>query len=116
MQYDNIIRKLLAAVPQIRPNYEEEMEWLGEELPHVIFGMVVTPYIIKCLEEHGNSETIFNFLEEMSLSSDEKVQELVVVSVLELLVTEREIIEIAKSLMGEQTRQHLKTLERAYGF
>ncbi|MBG9944241.1 hypothetical protein ABE237_16190 [Brevibacillus formosus] len=116
MEYGNIIRKLLTDVPQIRPYYEEEIEWLEEDLPHVIFGMVLTPYIIKSLEEHRNVETIFNFLEEMALSVDEKVQELLVVSVLESLITERGIIEIAKSHMGERTRQLFKTAEQAYGF
>ncbi|MFG0212972.1 hypothetical protein ACFU8X_07695 [Brevibacillus porteri] len=116
MNYDNVIAKLLNDVPQIRPFYEEEMEWLGEELPHVIFGMVVVPYIIKGLEGNETIESIFNFLEEMSLSRDERVQELLVVSVFESLITEREIISFAKSCMRKKTRQLCEATERAYGF
>jgi len=39
LEYDNLIECLLVEVPQIKPYYEEEIMWLEEDLPHVIFGM-----------------------------------------------------------------------------
>lgn len=115
MEYENLIERLLADVPQIRPQYEEEIEWLEEDLPHVIFGMVVTPFIIRSIKEQKEMSNLYSFLEEMALA-DEKVQEVLVVSVLESLITERDIIEIAKSHMGEVTKEMCETTEKAYGY
>ncbi|WP_289356240.1 hypothetical protein [Paenibacillus sp. S-12] len=115
MEYENLIERLLKAVPQIRPYYEEEIEWLEEDLPHVIFGMVVTPFLIKSIKEEKEITNLYDFFEEMALS-EEKVQEVLVVSVIESLITEREIIETAKSNMGESTRIICETVEKAYGF
>jgi hypothetical protein len=115
LEYDNLIERLLADVPQIRPYYEEEIEWLEEDLPHVIFGMVVTPFIINSIEEQKEISNLYSFLEEMALA-DEKVQEVLVVSVLESLITERDIIDIAKSLMGKFTLELCETTEKAYGY
>ncbi len=56
MEYDNLIERLLVEVPQIKPYYEEEIVWLEEDLPHVIFGMVDTPFIIKSLEEQKENK------------------------------------------------------------
>lgn len=116
MEYGNLVERLLTDIPQVRPYYEEEKDWLEEDLPHVIFGMVVTPFIIKSLQEKKNTKTIFDFLEEMVNSNDEKVQEVLVVSVLELLIVERNIISMARSSMGEMTQQLCRTIEKAYGF
>ncbi|WP_059171346.1 hypothetical protein [Bacillus sp. FJAT-27445] len=116
MEYNNLINRLLNDIPQIRPMYEEEIEWLEEDLPHVIFGIIVTPFIIKQLQENQKVTTLFDFLEEMALCNDEKVQEVLVVSVLELLITEREIIDLAKNMMGNRTKQLCTVTEKAYGY
>ncbi|MFF0830691.1 hypothetical protein ACFYU8_27995 [Brevibacillus sp. NPDC003359] len=116
MNYDNVTTRLLTVVPQIRPHYEKGMEWLEEELPHVLFGIMVVPFIIKNLEENKPLDVMFNFIEEMSLSSDERIQELVVVSVIESLIVEREIIHHAKSSMGKRTRELCDDIEREFGY
>ncbi|WP_059050881.1 DUF7674 family protein [Paenibacillus senegalimassiliensis] len=115
MDYDNLITSLLIDVPLIKPLYEEEIKWLEEDLPHVIFSLVVTPFIIKSIKEQEESSNIYGFLEKMALG-DEKVQEVLVTSVLESLIIERDIIDFAKSHMGELTKILCETTEKAYGF
>ncbi|OKP73898.1 hypothetical protein A3842_21395 [Paenibacillus sp. P3E] len=115
MEYENLIERLLADVPQIRPHYEEEIEWLEEDLPHVIFGMVVTPFIIKSIETQKEVSNLYSFLEEMAVA-DDKVQEVLVVSVLESLITDRDIIDTAKSHMGKLTKTLCETTETEYGY
>ena len=95
---------------------EEEMVWLEEDLPHVIFGMVVTPFIIKGLRGSKEVTNIWNFLEQMAISDDEKVQEVLVVSVLESLIVERDIIDFAKNRMGNRTKLLCESTEKAYGY
>lgn len=115
MDYDNLIACLLADVPLIKPLYDEEIKWLEEDLPHVIFNLVVTPFIIKSIKGQVEPSNIYSFLEKMALG-DEKVQEVLVVSVLESLITEREIIDLAKSHMGDLTKKLCENTEKAYGF
>ena len=116
MAYDDLISRLLNDIPQIRPMIEEEMEWLEENLPHVLFGIVVTPFIIKGLRGNKEVTNILKFLEQMAISDDEKVQEVLVVSVLESLIVERDIIDFAKNMMGNRTKLLCESTEKAYGY
>ncbi|WP_187377782.1 hypothetical protein [Paenibacillus senegalimassiliensis] len=54
-------------------------------------------------------------MKKMALN-DEKVQEVLIVSVLELLITERDVIERAKFHVGELTKRLCENVEKAYGF
>ncbi|WP_058300399.1 hypothetical protein [Gorillibacterium timonense] len=66
-------------------------------------------------KEHEESSNIYDFLEKMALS-EEKVQGVLIVSVLESLITERDIIDFAKSHMGELTKTLCENIEKANGY
>ncbi|WP_139489841.1 DUF7674 family protein [Brevibacillus dissolubilis] len=116
LEYGKLISNLLSHLPAIRPYYEEEMEWLKEDLPHVIFGIVVVPYIVKHLQEQEGLEEIFEFLEKMAVSNDEEVEGVLVVSVLEPLLIERDVIGLAESQMRQKTRQLFDIIKKTNGF
>lgn len=119
MDYTNLVKSMLKELPELKPAYDEEMEWLEEELPHVLFSWVFNPYLINLLTENKRADqivTVFNFLEQMAVSPDEKVQEVLVVTVIESLVLERNIIEIAKGYMGEQTKKFCLEVEVSQGW
>lgn len=114
--YTEIIPKLLSEIPQVRSKYCEEMEWLEEDLPHVIFGVVVTPFVIESLKNKVNSSLIFNFLEEMA-TSNEQVQEVLLLSILDsLILEERNLLDFAKTQMRECTKILYENAEKSYGF
>lgn len=114
--YTEIIPTLLLELPQVRSKYYEEMEWLEEDLPHVIFGLVVTPFIIESLKNKLNLSLIFNFLEEMA-TSNEQVQEVLLFSILDsLILEERNLLDFAKTQMGEYTKILCENAEKSYGF
>jgi len=49
-------------------------------------------------------------------AADEKFQEVLVVSVFETLIAERDIIDIAMSFMGKLIKELCEPTENAYGF
>lgn len=106
MNYENILDLLLNKIPEIRDFYEEKKQ---ENLvdddsgKHIIFGIVIVPYILAEVNNHGkNVKQIFDFLEEMSLCEDVKVGELLDFTILEQFVDEGEKqLSILKSLMHE---------------
>lgn len=116
MEQENLIPELLKCLPKLKPLYEEELEWMEEVLPHYIFGSVVTSYTVDSLNNNiEESKELFRFFNEMAVG-DEYVQNVLVVSLLEPLITERDIIDQAKLLMSETTKQLCEEMERAYGY
>ena len=121
MKYDNLVRTLLEEMPELQPAYNEEMQWLDEELPHVIFSMVLNSYLFELLRSTSTTadpvlSRIFAFLEKMANSQVEEIEEVLVVTVLESLVMERDIVPRAKMLMGPKTLSFLEKQEKAFGW
>lgn len=122
MIYNDLVHTMLEKIPELRLAYEEEMQWLEEEQPHVIFSMVLNPYLFEMLrsvvDTAGNAVLvrIFTFLEEMANSNVEAIQEVLVVTVLESLVLERDIVTKARALMGPVTTAFLEEQEKTFGW
>lgn len=118
MEYSNLVQKMLRAIPEVNPMYEKELDWWEEILPHIIFGDVLNPYIITLLREGNADQTLekaFDFLEQMAISSDERVQEVLAVTVLEQLGDDPLILEKARQYMGSETREMSTEIEKGWG-
>ncbi len=89
IKYHEMGEKLGEHFPELRSKYVAMMEdWRIEGKPgqHVIYSEVLNPYIDKLLEEKRSKkklEEIFYFLERLSNNKEERIQEVVVVTVLE---------------------------------
>lgn len=83
MRYENIINVLLLSrFTEVSRRYNEEKDYV-EGLPHFVFEIVFVPYFREGMQS-GNQNTklpVIELLEEMISYADEKVQEIVVVSV-----------------------------------
>lgn len=106
--YDNFVKQLLAAAPEISDIHQQHMKDNDEILPHVLLGEV-TRFVINA---HRNSNVelrtrILDFLECAVSSPDDKLQELVVVSFLENLHQAGEDYEGLKKLLGPNLRKNL---------
>jgi hypothetical protein len=118
--FENMAEKLIEVVPELRCQYESELEWWGDEQPgaHIIFGDVLNPYLI-CLLESGNQEAIlariFAFLEELASHEDTRVQEVVAVTVCERLGDDSKVIEKARRYMGNKTLSLSNEIEAFWG-
>lgn len=68
---------------------EEETGADNECGMHVVFGMVVSPYLIKLAGENPQkAQKAFDFVEQMETCGDEKIANVAEVSVLEVIMTD----------------------------
>jgi hypothetical protein len=120
IDYTNVAEALVEAVPDLRGRYEEEHRWWGDEKPgpHIIFGDVLTPYLIDLLDserQEGKLRQVFAFLELLASHADIHIQELVAVTVCERLGDCQEHLRKAYKFMGPRTRRFSEEVEAFWG-
>ena len=121
MEYDNIINILIDRFPELKNIYEADYEEDDYEgLPHVIYGNVFIPYIVKTCKnaDVAKLNEISLFLEEMAQSEDYGVNNLLGVSVIESLYNDSfidpEPLKILRKHLKEKTLQELVNMEKWY--
>ncbi len=96
-----LIKKLIDLIPELKPIYDDHIDYYDELLEHVLFGEI-TRFAVKEFSENGHSECIVNLcgvLREALSSGDEQLSELITVSFLENLKGNGKASEAIKNLM-----------------
>lgn len=114
--YENLAEYLLDEFPDLRPRYEAEIKWWGDEKPgpHVVYGDILNPLIVDLLATRQDEERlkrVFDFLERLAKSDDVRVQEVVSVTVCEYLLRNRELLMTARRYMGQTTLRFTDEIE-----
>lgn len=84
---------------------------------HIVFGLVVVPYIFDCIDNQKEVEAreIFSFLERMAICEETKISEVLDFTVLERIVDEgQEMLNKCKAYMGEETLKHCDAVEKYF--
>lgn len=111
--------KLVEAIPELRPAYEEELAWWhGEEAgAHNIYSEILNPFLISLLKSESKSQAqeetlrrVFAFLEELANHDDPNLQDVLGATVLERLFGVGEL-QRARSYMGPRTLRMSRELE-----
>jgi len=113
MEYSNINEMLITRFPELKDEYEADREYY-HDIPHVAYGDLFVPYIKKACRELDMSkiERISLFLEEMELSEDDCVNNLVGVSVIEsLLLDEEAPLTVLRQHLKKETLKDVETME-----
>lgn len=115
MEYDALNAELIARIPETFGGYAElRAMWDGDEPgPHVVYGDVLVPFAIAQLG-HGRSAAsteLFDLLEDMALSPDQRIRDVLGASVLEALLSEPQLWALAKELMGAATLELAELIE-----
>lgn len=111
IEYDKLNADfIIERFPELKAQVEEEMNELGEFLPHVIFGDVFNPLTVTLLkqEDYFTNSTlnrIFHMYEELSSQGDFETNNLVQVTLLEYLWDEKITYDRALELIGEHTKK-----------
>ena len=121
--YYGIVNELLAEFPEINKNYAEEMAWIKDTFKDqetdgqtVYFGRCFCDYIGRLLvnerQDNMEIEKIFTFLEDMAVSEDQEVRNLLQVTVLEYLRSWYLLQSRSEKLMLPETKKifaHVKS-------
>lgn len=115
MEYDTLNSELIERIPETFGGYAElRAMWDGDEPgPHVVYGDVLVPYAMAQLRLGPSvaRTELFNFLEAMALSSDQRIRDVLGASVLEALASEPEAWALSKRLMGAATLELAQLIE-----
>ena len=85
---------------------------------YVIWGLGIMPSVLELLKRPNNErilKNIFNFFEEMAISEDEEVRELLMYSTLETLDDDKVILKEALIYMGDKTKKLLDGIQNFLG-
>lgn len=94
MKYEDLYDEFINLFPEDKEFFKRLEEETGAERSigmHIMFGLVVSPYILRLLEkEPEKAKKAFEFIEKMETSEDERIANVADVSVLEILITEED--------------------------
>ena len=117
MKFDNMINELFIRFPMLKSVYESEGDYI-KDLSHLCYSIVFVPFIrqIVLTKDERAIRKICDFMECMETSEDEKVSELLGASVLENILSERELIGSLKPYLGTETLKLLSLMEKETGW
>lgn len=118
--YENMVHRLPEAVPALKAAYDKQIEyWEGEEPPvHPAYSMIVNDTLDELLGSNGvqSEDTvrqIFDFLEVLANHPDEKIQNVVYVSICEHIASNEFVLQKAQKYMGKTTREFCHEIVKA---
>lgn len=120
MKYDELYKTFKEELPEGSSFFEvKEKENLIDETDgiHIVFGMVIVPYILNIVQNNKMLEInkVFLFLENMAICEDIKIKEVLDFTVLEQLVDEgQDILEQCKQYMKKNTLKHCEEVEKYF--
>lgn len=120
MKYDELYTTFKEEIPEGSSFFEvKEKENLIDETDgiHIVFGMVIVPYILYIVQNNKMLEInkVFSFLENMAICEDIKIKEVLDFTVLEQLVDEgQDILEQCKQYMKKNTLKHCEEVEKYF--
>ncbi len=119
MEYKDLYNDFVKLFPDdiefFRSKEEETGADTGDGI-HVVFAMVVVPFVKKTVfESPEKAEIAFKFFEEMERSSDPKIAEVLEFTVLENLLTDdQSMLPEYKKFFGEETKKAAETVAKWY--
>ena len=103
---------LIRILPGIKESYIDEISWQdGHDTgSHIVFEDILCPYIIRNTGNEQELKNCFSAIETILLLHDEYADEVILLSVLDDLLSEPEVIIKSLKHMGNETRRLLQEL------
>lgn len=121
LNYSNVDKELLAAVPQLEERYKEEAQWQhdvgGKPGQYDVVCFVLKPFLRELLDRDESLnllQRLFDFFEQMARSSDIQVPNLLQVGIFESLVGEPKRLVTAWKFMGPETKKIARNTARIW--
>ncbi|MCL2610520.1 MAG: hypothetical protein FWE02_02470 [Defluviitaleaceae bacterium] len=114
MENKKLNRMIPIHFPNLESTYFEEISWQeGENTgSHVIYGDVLTPYIVECIENKNENEIkkIFDFIEEILSFNDKYAEEVVTLSIFESILYLFDNNRYILDIIGQKSEEILNEL------
>ena len=115
LRYGDLGTKLIEEIPELEDAYRKMLDRWGKETPgpHIIYGDVPTPHIIRVLESGDDPVAIskaFELLEALIADEDVRIQEVAVVTVLEQLQDNQVWLRLMWPHLGPLSKQAVRDL------
>ena len=118
MIYNNLFDDFAALFPEDREWFKEKCEKeeaYAEDGIHIVFGMVVVPFLIENVDDDERLKTAFDYIEKMETSGDSDIAEVVEYTILESLIGINDNIKTKLfEYMGDETRAAYSDLKKWY--
>ncbi len=123
MRYCNLLKMTFEEAPILEEIYykEKDINLIDKNSGnHVVFGTIFTPFVSKLLTNPlGDNRykliEIFNFFNRMAICPDEKVREVLMYSVLEILGDNKELLNNAYIYMSDEVKDLSLNIEKFLG-
>jgi len=119
LTYEQAVEELGRSIPDLQEACEREREWWGTETPgpHVFYHAVFVPYLEERLARDDDTvatslRRVFGFVERLATSTDDRLRDLVGVTICKPLLGDHVRLGRAKSYMGPATLRILKEAQR----
>ncbi len=104
--------------PELSEKYYAETDWQegSDTGSHVVYGDVFAPYVEMIIKQHNTECTkkIFMFIEEILSIEDKYSSEVIMFSVLERLMSDKEIFRNCKKYFGKNTEKIVKEMQKFF--
>jgi hypothetical protein len=106
LTYDGINEALQAAIPEVRGHDASLLKAYADSGPYIVFAFSLKPVLKSALKSNDSQllARIFRFFEQMAISPDIQVTNLLQIEVFEWLVGESRDLSTAWKYMGEETK------------
>ena len=118
MNIEDFINRMIIFFPNIKKNISKHNKEYGEILNTIVIEEIIMPEVIELLKKDEDKEKlkeIFEYFEEICLYSDEYMNNIFSITVLEILGNEKSVLETAKKYMGPVTTKLQREADIAIG-
>ena len=115
---DDFFKMMIKIFPNISNKVNERMKDNFEGLDTIVIEEIIMPEVIELLKKDEDKEKlqeIFEYFEEICLYSDEYMNNVFSITVLEILGNEKSVLETAKKYMGPVTTKLQREADIAIG-
>ena len=115
---DDFFKMMIKIFPNISNKVNERMKDNFEGLDTIVIEEIIMPEVIELLKKDEDKEKlkeIFEYFEEICLYSDEYMNNIFSITVLEILGNEKSVLETAKKYMGPVTTKLQREADIAIG-
>ncbi len=118
MSIEDFYDKIIYFFPSVAEEMKVHLLEYGERLDTIVFEDIIMPKVLDLLKRRIDEiklKDVFNYFEEVCINSDDYLNNVFSITILEILGNEKDVLEKAKSYMGPVTTKMQREADLAIG-